>query len=55
MGYRHVALKQPLRSALCKGTASVVPPADRVVGNLQNWLIGTHYGVSRAQLQAYLR
>lgn len=53
-GYRHIALKQPLRSALHKGAASVVPLADRVVGNLQNWLIGTHHGVSRAQLQAYL-
>jgi hypothetical protein len=31
-----------------------VPLADRVVRNLQNWLIGTHHGVSRAQLQAYL-
>ena len=53
-GYRHVAVQQPLRSALRKGAASVVPLADRVVGNLQNWLIGTHHGVSRAQLQAYL-
>jgi transposase-like protein len=53
-GYRHIALKQPLRSALRKGARSVVPLADRVVGNLQNWLIGTHHGVSRAQLQAYL-
>jgi transposase-like protein len=53
-GYRHIALKQPLRSSLRKGAASVVPLADRVVGNLQNWLIGTHHGVSRAQLQAYL-
>lgn len=53
-GYRHIALKQPLRSALRKGAGSVVPLADRVVGNLQNWLVGTHHGVSRAQLQAYL-
>lgn len=53
-GYRHVALKQPLRSALRKGAGSVVPLADRVLGNLQNWLVGTHHGVSRAQLQAYL-
>jgi transposase-like protein len=53
-GYSHIALKQPLRSALRKGAASVVPLADRVVGNLQNWLIGTHHGVSRPQLQAYL-
>jgi hypothetical protein len=48
-GYRHIALKQPLRSSLRKGAASVVPLADRVVGNLQNWLIGTHHGVSRWQ------
>jgi len=53
-GYRHVPLKQPLRSALRRGAESVVPLADRVVGNLQNWLIGTHHGVSRGQLQAYL-
>jgi transposase-like protein len=53
-GFRHIALKQPLRSALRKGAGSVVPLADRVVGNLQNWLIGTHHGVSRGQLQAYL-
>jgi transposase-like protein len=53
-GYRHVALKQPSPSALRKGASSVVPLADRVVGNLQNWLVGTHHGVSRAQLQAYL-
>src|SRR5262245_6223865 len=46
-GYRHVALKQPLRSALRKGAASVVPLADQVVGNLQDWRIGTHHGVSR--------
>jgi len=53
-GYRHVALKQPSPSALRKGAGSVVPLADRVVGNLQNWLVATHHGVSRAQLQAYL-
>jgi transposase-like protein len=53
-GYWHIALKQPLRSALRKGAASVVPLADRAIGNLQHWLIGTHHGVSRAQLQAYL-
>jgi transposase-like protein len=53
-GYRHVALKQPERWALRKGAASVVPLADRAVGNLQQWLIGTYHGVSRAQLQTYL-
>ena len=51
---RHIALKQPLRSALRKGAPSVVPLADRAIGNLQHWLIGTYHGVSRAQLQVYL-
>jgi transposase-like protein len=53
-GYRHIALKQPVRSALRKGAGSVVPLADRAIGNLQHWLIGTYHGVSRAQLQVYL-
>ena len=53
-GYRHIALKQPLRVALRKGASSVVPLADRAIGNLQNWLIGTYHGVSRGQLQPYL-
>jgi hypothetical protein len=26
----------------------------RAIGNLQQWLIGTHHGVSRAQLPVYL-
>ncbi len=37
-----------------KGAQSVVPLADRAVGNLQQWLLGTHHGVSRDQLQVYL-
>lgn len=53
-GFDHVPLKQPLRSAFRKGARSVVPLADRAIGNLQQWLIGTYHGVSRAQLQAYL-
>jgi hypothetical protein len=32
----------------------VVPLPDRAIGNLQQWLLGTHQGVSRAQLQVYL-
>ena len=32
----------------------VVSLADRAIGNLQQWLIGTYHGVSRAQLQVYL-
>ena len=53
-GYRHVPRIQPSRAALRKGTTSVVPLADRAIGNLQQWLIGTHHGVSKDQLQVYL-
>jgi transposase-like protein len=51
---RHVPRTQPSRSALRRGTPSVVPLADRAIGNLQQWLIGTYHGVSKAQLQVYL-
>ena len=53
-GVRHVPRTQPLRSDLRKGAPSVVPLADRAIGNLQQWLIGTYHGVSKAQLQVYL-
>jgi transposase-like protein len=53
-GYKHTARTQPLRSELRKGAKSAVPLADRAIGNLQQWLIGTYHGVSKAQLQAYL-
>ena len=53
-GVRNVARTQPLRTDLRKGTPSVVPLADRAIGNLQQWLIGTYHGVSKAQLQVYL-
>ena len=53
-GYRHVARIQPSRAALRKGTKSAVPLADRAIGNLQQWLIGTYHGVSKEQLQVYL-
>lgn len=46
-GYRHVVRIQPLRSELRKGAKSAVPLADRAIGNLQQWLIGTYHGVSR--------
>jgi hypothetical protein len=36
-----------LRSALRKGAQSAVPLADRAIGNLQQWLIGTYHGVSK--------
>src|SRR4030095_11990863 len=36
------------------GAKSAVPLADRAMATLQQWLIGTYHGVSRAQLQVYL-
>jgi transposase-like protein len=53
-GFKHVARTQPLREELRKGARSVVPLADRAIGNLQQWLVATHHGVSRGQLQVYL-
>lgn len=53
-GFKHVPRSQPLRIDLRKGAESVVPVADRAIGNLQQWLIGTYHGVSREQLQVYL-
>lgn len=53
-GFKHIPRNQPLRVDLHKGAKSVVPLADRAIGNLQQWLIGTYHGVSRGQLQAYL-
>jgi transposase-like protein len=53
-GFKHIARAQPLRSELRKGAQSAVPLADRAIGNLQQWLIGTYHGVGKPQLQAYL-
>jgi transposase-like protein len=53
-GFRHVPRSQPRRAELHRGAKSVVPLADRAVGNLKQWLLGTHHGVGRDQLQAYL-
>jgi transposase-like protein len=53
-GFKHVPRSQPVRTELRKGTPSVVPLADRAIGNLKQWLIGTHHGVSPEQLQVYL-
>src|SRR5207253_9458810 len=53
-GFKPVSRTQPLRSELRKGAKSAVPLADRAIGNLQQWLIGTYHGVSKAQLQVYL-
>ena len=48
-GFGHVTRIQPLRSELRKGAKSAVPLADRAIGNLQQWLIGTCHRVSKAQ------
>jgi transposase-like protein len=53
-GFKHIPRSQPPRLRLRQGAKSVVPLADRAVGNLQNWLVGTYHGVSRAQLPVYL-
>jgi transposase-like protein len=53
-GFKRIARTQPLRSELRRGAKSAVPLADRALGNLQQWLIGTYHGVSRTQLQVYL-
>ena len=53
-GFKHHPRTQPVREELRRGAKSVVPLADRAIGNLQQWLIGTYHGVSRAQLQVYL-
>lgn len=50
-GYKHIGAKQ---GNLRKGAKRVVPRADRAIGNLKQWLLGTHHGVSREHLQAYL-
>jgi transposase-like protein len=54
IGFQHLPRPQPLRTELRRGAKSVVPLAYRAIGNLQQWLVGTHHGVSRAQLQVYL-
>jgi transposase-like protein len=48
-GFKHVARNQPLRSELRKGARSAVLLADRAIGNLQQWLIGTYHKVSKVQ------
>ena len=51
LGYVH----QPtVQGNIRKVMPHVVPLADRAMGNLKQWLLGTHHGVSRAGLQAYL-
>lgn len=53
-GVRHVGRTQPTRTELRRGIPSVVPLADRAIGNLQQWLTGTYHGVSKGQRQVSL-
>jgi transposase-like protein len=53
-GVRHVRRTPPTKGALARGAPSVVPLADRAIGNLHQWLTGTYHGVSKGQLQVYL-
>ncbi|MGC2191901.1 MAG: IS1595 family transposase [Candidatus Dormiibacterota bacterium] len=50
-GYTHFSEKQ---GDIRHGALHVVPMADRAIGNLKQWLLGTYHGVGRSQLQAYL-
>ena len=50
-GYIHQPAKQ---GNIRHGAEHVVPLADRAMGNLKQWLLGTFHGVSREQLQVYL-
>lgn len=53
-GFKHIPRTPPPRTELRRGAKSVVPLADRAIGNLQQWLVGTYHGVSKGQLQVYL-
>jgi transposase-like protein len=50
-GYIHQPAKQ---GSIGHGAEHVVPLADRAMGNMKQWLLGTFHGVSRPQLQAFL-
>ena len=50
-GYVHKPKKQ---ENIRHGAEHVIPLADRAMGNMKQWLLGTFHGVSRPQLQAYL-
>ena len=50
MGYRH----RPKVQDTPERASKLLPRVHRVLGNLQTWLRGTHHGVGRKHLQAYL-
>src|SRR5207249_1493729 len=42
VGFTHIPRSQPSRTDLRKGAQSAVRLADRAIGNLQQWLVGTY-------------
>jgi transposase-like protein len=50
-GFVHQPAKQ---GKIIEESDHVVPLADRAMGNMKQWLLGTFHGVSREQLQVYL-
>jgi predicted RNA-binding Zn-ribbon protein involved in translation (DUF1610 family) len=50
LGYHHIRRVQ----GKINETGQVVPLAHRSIGNLKAWINGTHHGVGRPHLQAYL-
>jgi hypothetical protein len=50
LGYRHERRVQ----GRIRDTGQVVIIAHRVISNVKAWLVGTHHGVGRPHLQAYL-
>jgi transposase-like protein len=50
LGYKHIRIFQ----GKIKDTGQVVPLAHRSISNLKTWINGTHHGVGRPHLQAYL-
>jgi len=53
-GFQHVPRSQPRPTDLRKGAKSVVPWRTGPPAISNSWLLGTHHGVSRDQLQVYL-
>jgi len=51
LGYGH---QRKVQGRIGAGTTQVVPLAHRAISNLKTWLNGTHHGVGRPHLQAYL-
>ncbi len=46
--------QRKVQGRIGSGGTQVVPLAHRAISNLKTWLNGTHHGVGRPHLQAYL-